>query len=654
MLVCIADAALHAIPVSNQVRDWGILVDTSVWHLRPCPAEPITCMILKAPSTRMEARSRSSDPRRWCHPTHELTTVVAQDGTEPTQVGGFAATQDEYGLALPLLKLWCCFLCRRLAASCAVRLGGFGSSTSQGISLVPQPFAVHLPSPIAKHCISPTTVASPGQGSLASWSSFAIKKGPTRIYKPLPSGGVDLVLDSGDRQPSLLARLLLPRSWLHQIASLGKPYKPIDSESCDYKLSWVTQQKEFLFCWLFRLKFVAYVLGGLVEGISNQVVRQAAHSFASHPSLIHIFIFIVRQDQYALAKKIRSNSGLIRSNLHHSAATTLTMQSYLLGRLAVLLGIFAAAVNAQGVTADISPPTKAPTGCQTSFPGTFEVTVIPAKLAKRDGDSVLSLQDSFQKRRECGHDGVLVVTLSNSVTKDALSRTGYIASNYQFQFDKPAQAGALYTAGFSLCPNGLMALGNSTQFWQCKSGDFWNLYDRNWAPQCDPVVLKAMPCGPASGASSPGGMGQVVGTNIVTTTIVRPIADGQPQVITTVVPIAMCQIGDGQVQAHTTPCASLSAPLESAPRVSQITDGQIQVPPPTAGPATTPAGATPTPAPTPTPTGGMVTPSARPSGPPVASPPPAAPPMNAGAKTQWCPLAWAMSSVAVYTALFWL
>lgn len=70
------------------------------------------------------------------------------------------------------------------------------------------------------------------------------------------------------------------------------------------------------------------------------------------------------------------------------------MQSYLLGRLAVLLGIFAAAVNAQGVTADISPPTKAPTGCQTSFPGTFEVTVIPAKLAKRDGDSVLSLQVS--------------------------------------------------------------------------------------------------------------------------------------------------------------------------------------------------------------------------------------------------------------------
>ncbi|TLS28551.1 hypothetical protein PpBr36_01434 [Pyricularia pennisetigena] len=331
----------------------------------------------------------------------------------------------------------------------------------------------------------------------------------------------------------------------------------------------------------------------------------------------------------------------------------LTMQSYLLGRLAVLLGIFAAAVNAQGVTADISPPTKAPAGCQASFPGKFEVTVIPAKLAKRDGDSVLSLR-AIQKRKECGHDGVLVVTLSNSVTKDALLRTGYIASNYQFQFDQPAQAGALYTAGFSLCPNGLMALGNSTQFWQCKSGDFWNLYDRNWAPQCDPVVLKAMPCGPGSDVNSPGGVGHVVGTNIVTTTIVRPIADGQPQVITTVVPIAMCQIGDGQVQARTTPCASLSVPLVSAPPVSQITDGQIQVPPPNAGPATTPAGTTPTPAPTPKPTEGMMTPPAQPSGPPVASPPPAAPPINAGVNTQWSALSWVMSGVTVYTVLFWL
>lgn len=325
------------------------------------------------------------------------------------------------------------------------------------------------------------------------------------------------------------------------------------------------------------------------------------------------------------------------------------MQSPLIGRIVLLFSTFAAAVDAQGVTADISPPSKAPAGCLANFAGNFEVTVIAANLAKRDKDALLNLR----KRKECGHDGVLVISLSNSVAKDALSRTGYIASNYQFQFDQPAQAGALYTAGFSLCENGLMALGNSTQFWQCKSGDFWNLYDRNWAAQCDPVVLKAMPCGPNTDGSYSGDQGHVIGTNIVTTTIIRPIADGQPQVITTIVPIAMCQIGDGQIQAHTTPCASLSVPLESGPAVSQITDGQIQVPPLTSGPVTTPAVVTPTAAPTPMPTGGTIAPPAQPSGTPGVSSP-AAPPLSSGGKLQWSYLAWAMTSMSAYIVLFYL
>ncbi len=199
-------------------------------------------------------------------------------------------------------------------------------------------------------------------------------------------------------------------------------------------------------------------------------------------------------------------------------------------------------------------------------------------------------------------DGNLVIQLADGVLTDGKGRTGYIASNYQFQFDAPAQAGAIYTAGYSLCQNNTLALGPTTTFFQCQSGAFWNLYDRSWAPQCAEVQLAAYPC--ASAGSAGAGQvpdGQVIGTQVVVTTIVKPIADGQPQVITTQVPVPMCQIGDGQVQAHTTPCASVTAtpaPPTSIPvPVSQYSDGQIQVtqsgsaappPPPTAAPSPAP------------------------------------------------------------------
>jgi len=89
----------------------------------------------------------------------------------------------------------------------------------------------------------------------------------------------------------------------------------------------------------------------------------------------------------------------------------------------------------------------------------------------------------------CSSDDTLSLTLKDGVLVDNQGRTGYIAANYQFQFDKPAQTGAIYTAGFSVCSNGSLALGGSAIFYQCRSGDFYNLYDRHWAPQCEPVTL---------------------------------------------------------------------------------------------------------------------------------------------------------------------
>lgn len=234
------------------------------------------------------------------------------------------------------------------------------------------------------------------------------------------------------------------------------------------------------------------------------------------------------------------------------------------------LGVLSS-VTAQGVTAKISPSAPAPTGCKSSVNGKFEVAIISL------GDKVK--RDLFFNKRAapaCSGSGILVATLDGGVMKDAQGRTGYIASNYQFQFDGPPQAGSIYTAGFSECSNGTLALGGSTIFYQCKSGNFYNLYDRWWAEQCSPVEILTMPCGEGAEIAS---NQHVVGTSVVTTTAVVPLGDGQPQVVTTVKAIPMCQIDDGQVQGQTTPCAAVPAvPTTMAP-VSQFSDGQIQVTP---------------------------------------------------------------------------
>ncbi|CAN8098539.1 unnamed protein product [Discula destructiva] len=242
---------------------------------------------------------------------------------------------------------------------------------------------------------------------------------------------------------------------------------------------------------------------------------------------------------------------------------------------------------AQGVTSAVAPQASPPPGCSPSYDGTFEITVAKVEGAAK--------RDVPVKRASCSGNGILVSTLSDSVIKDAFGRTGYVASNYQFQYDAPAQAGAMYTAGFSACSNGSLALGGSAVFYECQSGDFYNLYDRNWAAQCSPVEIIILPCGGSDSSSGSGagqgGDGQVVGTKIITTTIVSALSDGQPQVKTLTSGIPLCvvsQISDGQVQAATTPCALITTtPAPPAPPaaasslvpVSQYSDGQIQVTP---------------------------------------------------------------------------
>jgi len=227
--------------------------------------------------------------------------------------------------------------------------------------------------------------------------------------------------------------------------------------------------------------------------------------------------------------------------------------------LALVAGVAWAAPAPQGVTSAIAP--SASPLCSTSFDGTFEISAVTTPSMKRDIE-----------KRSCGTPGALIISLANGVLTDSQGRTGYVAANYQFQFDKPPQAGALFTSGFSACNNGSIALGASTVFWQCLSGDFYNLYDRNWAPQCKPILLQIIPCSGSAPAVTQISDGQ---PQAVSALPITQLSDGQPQGPTatpmTVAPIT--QISDGQVQA----------PTSTAAVITQISDGQIQAPTSTAG-----------------------------------------------------------------------
>ncbi|EFX05943.1 covalently-linked cell wall protein [Grosmannia clavigera kw1407] len=249
-------------------------------------------------------------------------------------------------------------------------------------------------------------------------------------------------------------------------------------------------------------------------------------------------------------------------------------------------------VLADAVTDIIAPTGSYPSGCSKDFSGEFELSVSAVSYDKRD------LKVKKRTSTSCGADGILLVSLADGVLIDSKNRTGYIASNYQFQFDDPPQDGAIYTAGFSVCNNESLALGATTTFWECASGSFWNLYDRDWAAQCSEIQLIVLPCdGSSDSEASESSDGQVVATSQITTTVVKSISDGQAQVITTTVGVPLCQITDGQAQVQTTPCAAITTTAEAtAVPISQYSDGQIQVTTPATAATTVVASATTTPA----------------------------------------------------------
>lgn len=215
---------------------------------------------------------------------------------------------------------------------------------------------------------------------------------------------------------------------------------------------------------------------------------------------------------------------------------------------AALVGAALANPFPQSASASASPSAAgaAPAGCSTSRAGSFSISVVNVtRSAKRDLES-----------RQV--DGQLTMTLNNGVLTDSQGRTGCIVANRQFQFDNPIQAGAIYTSGWSVCSNGSLAIGGNAIFYQCLSGNFYNLYDQSQGGQCGAVYIVA------SGAAAGGASGTV-----------SQVSDGQPQATSAQV----SQISDGQVQATTRPVSQISdgqIQASTGRPVTQISDGQIQ------------------------------------------------------------------------------
>jgi len=211
------------------------------------------------------------------------------------------------------------------------------------------------------------------------------------------------------------------------------------------------------------------------------------------------------------------------------------------------------ALAATAALAQSSPPA----GCQASSSGSFNIQTV---------NVTGSTKRSLESRQL---SGTLTLTLKDGILKDQAGRQGYIASNFQFQFDSPLQAGARESTGFSVCGNSSLALSASGRaapavWYQCLSGDFYNLYSQSTGAQCIPIYITAVMQG--------GGASQITDgqPQVTQPPRVSQIPDGQPQASSPGPVIS--QISDGQPQAGT--------PKPSAPVVSQISDGQPQAPTP--------------------------------------------------------------------------
>jgi hypothetical protein len=122
----------------------------------------------------------------------------------------------------------------------------------------------------------------------------------------------------------------------------------------------------------------------------------------------------------------------------------------------------APAPEPQGVYAVLKPSTSmsASAGCVDTYDHNFSIQTIPiVSMGTPPFRPVTTQCDSLDH---------LSATLDKGILLDVQGRIGSIVANRQFQFDgPPAQAGAIYTGGFSICPGNYIALGGQHVFYTC-------------------------------------------------------------------------------------------------------------------------------------------------------------------------------------------
>jgi len=101
--------------------------------------------------------------------------------------------------------------------------------------------------------------------------------------------------------------------------------------------------------------------------------------------------------------------------------------------------------------------------------------------------------------RQCDANGVILGFDSSGLLRDQLNRIGYIADNFQFQFDLPVQAGGYGAKDFSAYKDPqtkdiYLTWRGSPDFYKCRSGSFENLYSQSIAPHCQVTRIMIFPC----------------------------------------------------------------------------------------------------------------------------------------------------------------
>ncbi|KAH3900946.1 uncharacterized protein SCDLUD_002408 [Saccharomycodes ludwigii] len=148
-----------------------------------------------------------------------------------------------------------------------------------------------------------------------------------------------------------------------------------------------------------------------------------------------------------------------------------------------------ATTNTNTATTETTGPSSA-SSLTTSFTSSITPTGSTTTLAP--ATTTASNSTDPVEAQACKTNGTLSMTLNDGILKDSKDRIGSIVANRQFQFDGPPQAGAIYAKGWSITQEGNLAIGTEDVFYQCLSGDFYNLYDERIGGQCKAVHLEVI------------------------------------------------------------------------------------------------------------------------------------------------------------------